>query len=98
MLFFTIISVCIGIAGIVLAASAINADTENDKEIQAAKIILDALDGWKQPLPTGLQVVDGAVGCSDANKPLFAMEWPGIKEGCYWDGRVIGKGELDSMR
>ena len=33
MLFFTVFSVCVGIAGIVLAASAINADTESDKEI-----------------------------------------------------------------
>lgn len=94
MLFFTLISVVIGIAGIALAASAINADTANDKELQAAKIILDALDGWKQPLPTALQVVDGDFGCSNASKPMFVAEWPGIREGCYWGGKINDKCEI----
>ena len=49
---FTIFTIALGIGGCVLSADAVNKDESNDAEIQAARIILDAMKGWTAELPT----------------------------------------------
>jgi len=49
---FTIFTIALGIAACVLSADAVNKDESNDAEIQAARIILDAMKGWTAELPT----------------------------------------------
>jgi len=100
MVLFTVISISLGVSGIIMAAGVIDQDSDNDKEIQSARIILDALSSWNQPLPTSVKIVDSSVGCSaaDSQKPLFASEWAGTEEGCYWEGKVVSRGYLDGRR
>ena len=50
----TVVSIALGIAGIALSSKVIKQDESNDQEIQAARIILDALESWNQPLPTSV--------------------------------------------
>ena len=49
---FTIITLILGIVGCIKAADAVNKDEDSDAEIQGARIILDAMNGWTSTLPT----------------------------------------------
>ena len=49
---FTIITILLGISACVISAGVINSDEGSDAEIQAARIILDALTSWTSELPT----------------------------------------------
>ena len=55
---FTAISIFIGVAAIIVSAKAIDKDTGNDGELQAAKIIVDSLKSLDEVLPTEIKVIN----------------------------------------
>ena len=63
MLVCTIISIIIGIVGIIFAASVIGKMAESDADGEAARIIVRALRTWDTPMSTAIEVVDSAQGC-----------------------------------
>ena len=79
-----------------MSAKVINGDSETDKEIQAAKIIVDGLLSMYGKLTTEITVVDGDQSCKHG--PLFEVTWPGIENGCYYEGRYMSMGEYQSRR
>ena len=79
-----------------MSAGVIGKDSETESEIQAAKIIVDALGSWNDNLATELSVIDSAENCPDGWKPAFYSEWPGIIDGCYYDGRYITRREYNA--
>ena len=55
---FTLITMGIGIAGIVIASQVIDADKGVVAEVQAAKIISDAKPGWIENTFTEIKILD----------------------------------------
>ena len=63
MFFCTIISIIIGIVGIVMTASVLGQLSDNDSDAEAARIIVHALKSWDTPMGTAIEVRDNDEGC-----------------------------------
>jgi hypothetical protein len=86
MAFFTVLSLGVGIAGVVYTAQVISKDKENDKEVEAAGIILDAASSWNTPMATELRVIVAATEvCPIGWEALFSVDWPGTDRGCIFE-------------
>ena len=95
---FTVISILIGVAAIIVAAKAINKDTGNDGEIQAAKIIVDSLQSLDEVLPTEIKVIRSDQSCGTGWETMFSIEWPGTERGCWYEGRTMSYSDYESRR
>lgn len=60
---FTVITLSFGIAGVVLGYQVIDKDEKSDLELQAAEIIIDALQSWDEPLISDIYVIDADSEC-----------------------------------
>ena len=88
---FTLITIAIGIAGLVLGFKVIHADEDSMAEIQAANIITDALPSWTERTFTEIRVLDDSDAWPVEGDwvDLFTREWPGVDYGCAdGDGNI----------
>ena len=97
-LILTLIAQGVGIGAIILANNAINNDTEDNGEIQAAKIIVDSLKSLDTALPTEISVIDANQECPSGWEPMFEIEWPGTQRGCHYEGQTMEYSQYEARR
>ena len=89
MFIITTVTIIIGIVGCVLAGAIIS-DEKFDSEMQAARIILDGIKDWGVPLATDIQIIDASEEeCPEGWSPFYKKQWPGVDEGCVFEGDII---------
>ena len=89
MLIITTVTIIIGIVGCVLAGAIISEDEKSESEMQAARIILDGIKDWGVPLATDIQIIDASEEeCPEGWSPFYEKQWPGVDEGCVFDGDI----------